>query len=208
METKNKKIDKLATLIFFLSILIFTAGLNFQDNPPGGWYQQWLPDINNRPISDVTFLDSLTGFAVTPYTANDTAYILKTTNGGDNWIIVFKGPTNIIGGFNAVQFLNINTGYVCGNFLRKTTNGGLNWFQLNTSGIFPENMHVLNEDTMWLIDSESLTGGVFRTTNGGLSWQHQLNLGSQNPTHIYFYNRDIGFIANNTGSPCVRKTTD
>ncbi|MBE2219774.1 MAG: hypothetical protein IAE90_16300, partial [Ignavibacteria bacterium] len=119
-----------------------------------------MPTINNRPISDITFIDSLVGFAVTPYTANDTAYILKTTNSGDNWNRIFVGATNSIGGFNRVQFLDLNTGYVCGNFLRKTINGGLNWFPVNTSGIFPENMYVLSTDTIWIIDSESFAGGV------------------------------------------------
>ena len=49
METKNKISNKLSNLLFFLSILFFTIGLNFQDNPPGGWYQQFIPDVNNMP---------------------------------------------------------------------------------------------------------------------------------------------------------------
>ena len=196
------------SLIFYLLILIFFLAFNMSDSPPppSGWYQQFMPPINNRPISDITFLDSLTGFAVTPYTANDTAYILKTTNGGDIWNILFKQPTNTVGGFNRVQFLNLNTGYTCGNFLWKTTNGGLNWSQQNTSGIFPESMFVLNQDTIWIIDSESLTGGVFRTTNGGASWVRQLQLGSQNPNHIYMYNGRLGFIAKD--GDYLRRTTN
>lgn len=34
-----------------------------------------------------------------------------------------------------------------------------------------------------------------RTTNGGINWTQQLSLGLNNPTHIYFYNKDIGFTA-------------
>jgi len=165
-----------------------------------------MPPINNRPISDITFLDSLTGFAVTPYTANDTAYILKTTNGGDNWNIIFRGPTNTIGGFNRVQFLNLNTGYVCGNFLRKTINGGTNWFPVNTSGIFPMNMHVLNEDTIWLVDSDGLVGGVFLTPNGGVNWFQQAAF-NPNPSRIYMFDRNIGFVSASTGQ-ILRMTTD
>ena len=52
----------------FLYILIFLF-LSFSFDavppPPGGWYQQFIPDVNNRPISDIEFLDSLVGFAVT-----------------------------------------------------------------------------------------------------------------------------------------------
>lgn len=177
-------------------------------NPVGKWYQQFLPPINNRPISDITFIDSITGFAVTPYIANDTAYILKSTNGGNNWNRVFTGPTNSIGGFNKVQFLNSDTGYVCGNFLRKTINGGLNWFPVNTSGIFPENMYVLSSDTIWLIDSDSFTGGVFFTSNGGVSWVQQFSGGNQNPDRIYMLNGTTGFMSKNGGSPNIYRTTN
>ena len=196
--------NKISSIVFYFAILFFIIAFNFAHNPPSGWYQQFLPNLNNRPISDITFLDSLTAFAVTPYTANDTAYIIKTTNGGDNWNIIFRQPTNTVGGFNRVQFLNTNTGFACGNFFWKTTNSGLNWFNVNTSGIFPQSMYVLNEDTIWLTDDEGLVGGVFRTTNGGSSWQQQLYLGNQNPTNIYFYNKDIGFVAENV----LYKTTN
>ncbi len=198
---------KLKKITFLLSIFIITAAFNFQHNPPSGWYQQFLPNINGRSISDMTFLDSLTGFLVTPYVASDSSYILKTTNGGDNWNIVLRGPSNTIGGFNNIKFLNLNIGYACGNFLWKTTNAGINWFNINTSGIFPEHMHVLNQDTIWIIDSESLTGGVFRTTNGGVNWVRQASFGSSNPEKIYMFNARIGFISCNSDR-YVKKTTD
>jgi photosystem II stability/assembly factor-like uncharacterized protein len=198
---------KLKNILLLTSILIITVAFDFKDNPPSGWYQQFLPNINGRQIADMAFIDSLTGYIVTPYIANDSAYILKTTNGGDNWNIVLRGPTNVMGGFNDIKFLNQQVGFACGNFLWKTTNAGINWFNVNTSGAFPEHMFVLNQDTIWIIDHESLTGGVYRTTNGGANWDRQLSLGSQNPTRIYFYNARIGFITNDGGF-YVRKTTN
>ncbi|MBN8572183.1 MAG: T9SS type A sorting domain-containing protein [Ignavibacteria bacterium] len=196
---------KLKNILLLSSILIITVAFDFKDNPPSGWYQQFLPNINGRQIADMTFIDSITGYIVTTRLASpDTSYILKTTDGGDNWNIVLRGPTNTIGGFNNIQFINSQTGFACGNFLWKTTNAGINWFNINTSGAFPEHMHVLNQDTIWIIDSESLTGGVYRTTNGGTNWVRQLSLGSQNPTNIYFYNKDIGY----TASSVMYKTTN
>ncbi|RPI19649.1 MAG: T9SS C-terminal target domain-containing protein [Ignavibacteriae bacterium] len=65
-------------------------------------------------------------------------------------------------------------------------------------------MYVLNSDTIWYVDPESSSGGVFRTNNGGTNWIHQLSLGTYNPAHIYMYNQRIGFI--DAGS--LRKTTD
>jgi len=197
METKNKILNKLTDLIFFLSILFFTIGLNLQDNPPGGWYQQFIPDVNNMPISDIEFLDSLVGFAVTgDNVGNDTNYILKTTNGGDNWFINFFARRD----FFRVIFLNNNTGYVSGGYnapgvLYKTTNQGINWIQINTGfGLAYKDMSVLNEDTIWLADDNPIDGGVFRTTNGGQNWTQQFSGGSQNPDKIYMYNARIGFM--------------
>jgi photosystem II stability/assembly factor-like uncharacterized protein len=205
MRTLTRKLKQITFLSF---IFIISLAFNFQHNPSSNWYQQFLPNINGRPISDMIFTDSLTGYIVTSYISNDTSYILKTTTGGDNWNIVFRQPTNTVGGFNSIKFISLTIGFACGNFLWKTTNEGINWFNINTSGIFPEHMHILNQDTLWIIDSESLTGGVFRTTNGGVNWTQQLSLGSLNPTGIYMVNGRTGFISSNGGGAYVMKTTN
>jgi len=69
-------------------------------------------------------------------------------------------------------------------------------------------MSVLNKDTIWICNTVSLTGGVFRTTNGGLNWDRQFSGGTDNPNKIYMYNARIGFISNTTNSSSTRKTTD
>ncbi|MFC2093385.1 T9SS type A sorting domain-containing protein [Bacteroidota bacterium] len=199
----KKIFKKLPDLLFFLSILFFTVGLNLQDNPPGGWYQQFLPDVNNMPISDIEFLDSLVGFAVTgDGTVGDTNYIIKTTNGGDNWFINFRAYKN----FERVIFINNNVGYVCGGLndiygaLYKTTNAGGNWIRLNTPfAINYEDMSVLNEDTIWVVDDSGFDGGVFRTTNGGQNWTQQFNVIGTNPSAIYMYNGKLGFFNQGLG---------
>ena len=193
--------DKVASFILYFSILVFIIAFNFSDNPPGGWYQQFLPEIGNRQISDIEFLDSLTGIAVA-IKPSDTSYILKSTNGGDNWQIIFRN----FYAMNRLQFLNLNTGYACGGYLYKTTNEGISWSKINTPSVSTENMYVLNEDTIWFVNSDGLVGGVYITTNGGTSWTRQLNLGTLNPDHIYMYNARIGFICRQNSY--VRKTTD
>src|SRR5690606_15767432 len=170
-------------LLYIIPLFIFS--FTFTGGPPSGWYQQFLPDIGGRQIADITFTDSLTGYIVTTrLSTTDTSLILKTTNGGDNWIINQTDSGFI---YKKVKFINQNTGYVGGTHLIKTTNGGDNWFTIS-SFLFMQDINVLNEDTMWYVDPNGLVGGVFRTTNGGVSWTQQLNLGSLNPTHVYFYN--------------------
>ncbi|MBK8980791.1 MAG: hypothetical protein IPM38_00340 [Ignavibacteria bacterium] len=199
---KNKFLNKFSNILFYFSILAFIIAFNFRDNPSGGWYQQFMPNLNGRSISDIIFFDSLTGYAVTNnLSGGDTGYILKTTNGGDNWNFSFSVNRE----FTSIGFINENIGYACGGsgggttYLCKTTNAGLNWFSVNSpSAAKWRDMSVLNNDTLWLVDSDGLTGGVFRTTNGGANWQRQLNLFGQNPNSIYIYNRDIGFISNVT----------
>jgi photosystem II stability/assembly factor-like uncharacterized protein len=189
----------LTDIFFYLSILFFIIGFNFTDNMAGGWYQQFMPNLGGRQIQDITFLDSLTGYASARQTS-DTSYILKTTNGGDNWQIIYRN----FFAMTQIQFLNVNTGYTVGAYLYKTTNGGFNWSQVTAPAISPEELYVLNEDSIWIISSNSLTGGVYRTTNGGANWDQQINLGSYNPNHIYMFNNRIGFIGGNTQ---LHKTT-
>lgn len=202
-------------LPFLISIIFIFGFAETVNLVTGGWYQQFMPNLNGRQINDITFTDSLTGYAITNSNGQyDTAFILKTTNAGDNWSQIYF-RTAWFSGFNKIKFLNLNTGYVCGvsisngpKGLTKTTNGGINWFDLNIPDPYLayQDMSVLNEDTIWLVHSESLTGGVFRTTNGGVSWQQQFSGGNQNPNKIYMYNARIGFFSNIT--PNIYRTTN
>ncbi|HJY64702.1 MAG TPA: hypothetical protein VJ455_11150, partial [Ignavibacteria bacterium] len=90
----NNLINGLTTLLFYLSILLFIIGLKFTDAPLiGNWYQQFMPNLNGRQITDITFIDSLNGYAVTNnLSPGDTGYILKTTNGGTNWNLQYTFP--------------------------------------------------------------------------------------------------------------------
>jgi photosystem II stability/assembly factor-like uncharacterized protein len=185
----------LIILPFTLLILLgFATPLNLTN----GWYQQNLPNIGNRQITDITFVDSSTGYAASSQ-SSDTSYILKTTNSGDNWQIIYRNYFAM----TQLQFLNENTGYAGGGYLYKTTDGGFNWTQLNTPAVSVENMHVLNQDTIWFVWSEGAFGGVFRTTNGGINWTGQ-QMTNGNPNKIYFYNRLLGFASSASGNVLYR----
>lgn len=196
--------EKLSTYLFYASILVFLIAFNFQDSKTGGWYQQIIADIGNRQISDITFTDSLSGYA-TAQTSTDTNYILKTSNGGDNWTIIHK----IYRFLTRVQFINSNVGFVGGSILLKTTNAGINWNEVPT--LFdpkPYEIFVFSQDTIWYSDTDPLVGGVFRTTNGGVSWQEFTDgINQPYPDKLYFYNSRIGF-ASNFQAGDIYKTTN
>jgi hypothetical protein len=194
-----KKLLKILFSLFISIILLFAFVLPL--NPvAGNWYQQFLPNQPGGSLKDIYFVDSLLGFAVTD------SSILKTTNSGDNWTVKLNGFYI----FQRIQFLNADTGFACAgnNKLLKTTDKGENWTTIIPSGIFPFDMVVLSVDTIWLVSTNPLTGGVFFTSTGGGSWQQQFSGGNQNPNKIYMYNARIGFMSNNSASPNIYRTTN
>jgi photosystem II stability/assembly factor-like uncharacterized protein len=188
---------KLLDVMTVLCLLIFFASFGFKDSKSSGWYQQWFPNMNGSTINSITFLDSLTGYAVTSTNSSVQAYILKTTNGGDNWSIIYTYiPPSINSGFKKIQFANSNTGYASTNYTNffKTTNAGLNWIDLSSVIFSDDDMAVINVDTILCVSSSGFDGGVFRSTNGGLNWSALGPTGgSGQPSKIYMFNKDIGF---------------
>ena len=211
IQPPNKTLNRVTDILFYSVMFIFIVALAFPHNPVGNWYQQFMPNIGGRTVTDVFFLDSLTGWAVTNATNQnpDTTFVLKTTNSGDSWVIQYR-KVQIGGGFpgyTKIFFLNQTTGYVSSvTGFDKTINGGANWTSLFAGETF-QDISIISNDTIWIVSGNPFTGGVFRTTNGGANWEQQLNLGSNNPNHIYMYNGRIGFISNNSGT-YLRKTTN
>ena len=203
--------DKVASFILYFSILAFIIAFNFSDNPKSGWYQQFIPDLHGGSIVDLTFTDSLTGYAVTSVDDSSISYILKTLNGGENWIII-KSDSGI-GNYTKCQFINNTTGFISALDARllKTSDGGTSWILLNNPTSFTgyQDICVLSESEVWMCFDDPFTGGVYRTTNSGINWENkyppQLSNG---PTKIYMINSRIGFISNGNESRDYFKLTN
>ncbi|MBM4159249.1 MAG: hypothetical protein FJ216_10800 [Ignavibacteria bacterium] len=209
-KTVNMIIEKVDSLLIGISILLIFTSFEFYDmNINGGWYQQSIPDLGGASINDITFLDSLTGFAVTNKNSSGIGYILKTSNGGDNWHVNLENSSGVL---RRIIFINYDVGYVCTDYFPflKTTNGGINWITLGAPTGFND-MSVINEDTILLVRSGGFDGGLYRTTNGGNSWHYLYDFGpSYNPNKIYMYNKDIGFVCERINNPSFTlfKTTN
>lgn len=185
--------EKVASFVLYFSILAFIIAFNFSDNGGGRWQQQFMPFLNNRPIADMTFLDSLTGYAVTGANTGvpDTNYILKTTNSGNNWNVILSRVYS----FRRVIFLNYDTGYALNlDDILRTTNAGDSWesIQTPTDRFTIRDMFPISYDTMWI--TFSFIGGdyIYRTTNAGFTWTQQLQGNSFDK--LYFFNNRIGFV--------------
>jgi len=199
----QKYIKRVLYVLSALCLLVFFSSTGLRDKiTTAGWYQQYLPTGINKPIAGMVFLDNLTGFIVTGAdSVGNTNYILKSTNGGDNWIINYSALTK----FYKIQFINDSTGFAMGALsFYKTTNKGGNW---NSTGLpgYPVDLYVLNTDTMFMADDQSTVGGLWRTIDGGTSWNKLVNFGSGNPSAVYFFNKNIGFIVRNSDT---YKSTD
>ena len=191
MKTKNI-ISRVLDVMILAAFVLFLSSAGFQDRLIQGWYQQWLPDLNGSTIKDITFLDSLTGFAVTT-TNSSQSYILRTTNGGDNWEINYT--SNSSWSFIRIISFDSNTVYAVKSYTEifKTTNRGNNW-DTGPLSIFCFDISIINRDTMLAVNSSGFDGGVYRTTNGGINWTRIWTNGSSgNPDKIYMYDKNLGF---------------
>lgn len=129
---------------------------------------QWV--VQNSGITsnlyDVEFINRYTGWAL-----GDGGKVLKTTNGGINWMNIPNPSINGGGILSSICPVDSMYCYVAGghDIILKTTNGGANWLEIhngNPNGGIYNGVHFLNRDTGWFAGSNRL----LRTTNGGLSF--------------------------------------
>jgi photosystem II stability/assembly factor-like uncharacterized protein len=123
------------------------------------------------------------------------------------WIWQQVNPTYY---YYDIQFVNKNTGYVCGSnsTIVKTTDGGQTWFDISVALSSQKNLMgiaMLNESTGYIAGWAET---IIKTTNGGINW---IILKDANYLNGSF--NDISFINVNTGWVCgtlgnIQKTTD
>ncbi|MBI5402766.1 MAG: T9SS type A sorting domain-containing protein [Ignavibacteriae bacterium] len=152
----------------FLFVLIFLSSFDVCFSQ-SGWYQVPLP--MNGTIWNIQFLNHNLGWIRMNDTANQNAYILRTTNGGNNFTII--GPQNV----GKFYFFNDSLGYGLGvsgsnSVLSKTTNCGFNWTTLLTSSQPILCFYFINPDTGWIGMFDGANNSLIkRTTNGCQNFQ-------------------------------------
>lgn len=108
---------------------------------------------------------------------NDTAYLYRTSNGGNNWVKVLAEKN---GYFNSIQMIDSLKGFLLGNpvsgrwSIRKTTDGGIGWDStgLYLSQYFNEKGYkncVGVKDSLLIFSSDS--SRLYFSSNSGLAWQ-------------------------------------
>jgi len=134
------------------------------------------------------------------WAAADSVLIYHSTDLGSNWSVIFREYLTKEH-LNSVYFTGNLTGFACGEkgILLNTTNGGVNWLVSNLGTNFSlKDMKFVNSQTGFIVGSISPTGVIFRTTNGGGSWQSVYNDSSQ-LVSIQFINPVTGWAAGSSG---------
>ncbi len=126
-------------------------------------------------------------------TAGTTGTILKSTNGGTNWINYTKVSIGL--SFTDVGFCDKNTGYLAGGekFVMRTTNGGASFNTLRPPFLVGEyfySMSVVNTNVVY----GAYGNKVFKTTNMGSTWSTStLATDGYGILKIKFINENTGF---------------
>ncbi|MGB3018006.1 MAG: YCF48-related protein [Ignavibacteria bacterium] len=115
----------------------------------------------------VWFADANTGYVGAGGQGSFLSRILKTTNGGVNWSLVYSSATNYVTALGGVDANNVTAAWSNGTTVI-TTNGGTSWTE--TAGALfsiPNNITYLNSTTGFACGSG---GQASRTTNAGVNW--------------------------------------
>jgi photosystem II stability/assembly factor-like uncharacterized protein len=151
-------------------------------------------------------VNELTGYIVGEDHNNWGGVILKTTDGGNNWMNLTSDSLFPVLIF-ALSFLNANTGFVSGysNNIYKTTNGGLNW----SYTIAPTFGNSRYKAIQFLDENTGYIGGRYgmgaKTTNGGITWD-TLNFAYRQIYSIFFFDAYTGFMGDSFSA--IYKTTN
>ncbi|MFI5406862.1 MAG: YCF48-related protein, partial [Nitrososphaerales archaeon] len=168
---------------------------------------------NYARINSISFINENTGWA----TGNRFDFdrmrklpiIMKTTNSGKIWENKFSTPSENLNTpdlSSFIFFLDEFNGWAVLNavdegtgIIYKTTDGGENWtFSVTTSGNIIRSIFFTDQNIGWVTGSV----GVFKSTDGGITWIEKNLVGGAS---IYFIDANNGWICGGDG---ILKSTD
>jgi photosystem II stability/assembly factor-like uncharacterized protein len=164
---------------------IYTAKILKTTNSGNSWSIITPGEFN---LTTVQFPDSITGYASGTinniYSSTYKDIIMKTVNGGLNWIVKDSSFSFQVTG---QCFVNANTGYVSGNngSIIKTTNGGDSWQALSTG--FSSSINSISfasPQRGWGILNSGSIQYIYYTYNSGLNWNAQYSLSTNNSLNV------------------------
>ena len=113
----------------------------------------------------------ITGGKAELVTADNSAIILKTTDGGTTWNSVFTDT-----GYYAISIYatspTVAYATTSSNFILKTTDGGATWEQkqIGTNNFYMSHVNFVSNDVGYVVGSSSANGQLYKTTDAGETW--------------------------------------
>lgn len=165
----------------------------------------WNSVAGAGPAGIFEFVDANNGWSISmgsDTTSNPFLAILNTTDGGLTWNRQYTISGNEDDSFNALQFTDLNHGWVTGDngILLKTVDGGQHWTQVTNSGRTPtsnsKSVFFLDANTGWGTSDHNVDRNmvIFHTNDGGATWSEQnTNLTDGSLFSLYFWNENHGW---------------
>ena len=165
-----------------------------------GIWTELNPKVPRVDYLGIHFVNVDTGWA-----CGDLGTIIKTTDGGINWIISENPVTNLILKINSYNGqIVIATGY--DGLILRSQDGGETFEQVSSgvgSGIDLWGVEMLNDTLGWVC---GMNQTLLKTTDSGISWQQVITGLSEHYWSLDFVNEEYGMIA--CGGGKILKTTD
>ena len=150
-------------------------------------------------LNKVPFTDDQAGFIL-----GNTGNFLRTTNGGDDWNLLFSGTANSL---SDITFNDSVTGYMTTGLygaapqVLKSTDAGLTWEIIYDNGV-PKKSDTFTaisfgDNTTGYISCSD--GNILKTTDGGYSWNAETTNTSIWLSTICMVNPEYGFAAGQDG---------
>jgi photosystem II stability/assembly factor-like uncharacterized protein len=183
-----------------LFFILIAAMLTFQVTIAQNWIKQNSGSDSYNLLS-VAFINGNLGYVAGYDLGNSTCLILKTTNGGMNWIKDTLATTNY---FKSICFGDSSTVYAFGSVgvIIKSTNPG-GWSFQNSGSLHQLSSACFLDKNNGYAVGES--GTIIKTKNGGALWTHQTSGISTTLNSVYFTDTNAGIAV---GQPEILKTSD
>ena len=198
--------------LIFILLLVSTFQIRgWDDKTPSGLISGYYNDM---------FFDDQGEYG---WAVGNAGKVMRTTNGGSNWVAVEVG---VICDYKSVFFVNNLTGWIIGSrtpwstyydaYIIKTTDGGNTWVTqyTSTSNEALSDMYFTDELNGWVVGltdpQTSNKGLILHTTNSGEDWI-MLNFEPGRLYAVEFYDSNIGYVGGSTygtGGGDLHKTTD
>ncbi|MBK9099546.1 MAG: T9SS type A sorting domain-containing protein [bacterium] len=173
--------------------ILGSRGLIFRTTDGGQtWIEKDLP-LTCEFCWDVFFIDDNTGWITAKRLVED-RIVLKTTNGGTNWISHTIAYSSWL---RKIHFEDLNTGWIVGdNGVFKTTDGGIQWTPQSFPGYFFCSISFRNTSVGIIVGG---VGTILNSTNGGNDWSILYNAFTYNLNAVAFRDENNGIIVGYSG---------